>query len=86
MAHERLSDVNLAQASTFNPKPASPKRAVVYVLGVLAAAFAAFGVTMATEFFDDSFQVPEQVEGYLGLSVVLSIPNSRQETLLMSGN
>ena len=78
MATEQLSDVNVVQAATLNPKPASPKKAIILVLGFLAAAFSAFAVTMIAEFIDDTFQLAEQVEAVLELPVILSVPDFRQ--------
>jgi uncharacterized protein involved in exopolysaccharide biosynthesis len=76
----RISNVNVAQAPTFVSKPVSPKMATVLLLGFLAAVFASLSLTLISEYFDDSFQTPEQVERVLDLPVVMTVPESRRNT------
>jgi uncharacterized protein involved in exopolysaccharide biosynthesis len=77
----RISNVSVAQAPTFSPQNAGPTKSMFIVLGTFLAVFGAFVVTLASEYFDDTFRSPEQVEESLRLPVVLSIPSSRTEVM-----
>ncbi|MBC8350505.1 MAG: GumC family protein [Planctomycetes bacterium] len=81
MDKKHISDVNIAQAATFNPKHISPKKSILLGLGFIAAMCSAIGIVMLSEYFDDSFQSPEQIESMLEVPVVLSVPNAKTETL-----
>ncbi|MCA9143989.1 MAG: GumC family protein [Planctomycetaceae bacterium] len=73
----RISNVNISQYPTFRPKPAGLSDAVILILGVCAAVFAALVATLVSEYFDDTFQIPEDLEATLNVPVVLSVPRSR---------
>jgi uncharacterized protein involved in exopolysaccharide biosynthesis len=77
----RISNVSIAQAPTFSPRNAAPKKAMFIVLGAFLAGFGALLVTLASEYFDDTFRRPEQIEEALRLPVLLSIPRSRAEVM-----
>ncbi len=79
-----ISNVNVAQAPTYSPKSAGPAKSMFLVLGIATAMFGAFVVTMAAEYFDDTFHMPEQIEQALQLPVVLTVPNDRSEVLLLN--
>ncbi len=74
---ERISNVNIAQYPTYRPKAAGLDDLVIVLLGVVAAVFAALVATLVSEYFDDTFQVPEDLEASLQVPVVLSVPRSR---------
>ncbi|MFV1967310.1 MAG: GumC family protein [Pirellulaceae bacterium] len=74
---ERISNVNVAQAPTFVSKPVSPDKAMVLVVGMVGGLFLAISMTLVSEYFDDSFQTPDQVERVLDLPVVMTIRESR---------
>jgi len=76
---ERISNVNIAQSPTYRPQAAGMSDAVVLVLGVFAAVFAALIVTLVSEYFDDTFQVPEELEATLHVPVVLSVARSNSQ-------
>lgn len=77
-----ISNVNIAQAPTYSPKHAGPTKSMFGLLGIVAALFAGFVVTMAAEYFDDTFHMPEQIEQTLQLPVVLSIPSAPSEVAM----
>jgi uncharacterized protein involved in exopolysaccharide biosynthesis len=69
-----ISNVNLAQAATFEPQPVSPKRGLLLALAVLLAASAAVATALVAEYLDGSLKSAEEVEGLLNLPVLLSVP------------
>jgi len=79
---ERISNVNVAQSPSLVSKPVSPDKALVLVLGMFGALFSAMSITLASEYFDDSFQAPEQVERVLKLPVVMTVPEARRHALI----
>lgn len=84
LENDRISNVNIAQAPTLNPKPVSPQRMLIMVLGVIVGSFAGLAVTFVSEYFDDCFQTPDELERTLGLPVVLCVPQSYSEASLAS--
>ena len=81
---DRISNVNIAQAPTHNAKPVGPQRALILTLGVIIASCFGLGITFVSEYFDDSFQTPGEIEQLLGLPVVLCVPNNDRESSLAS--
>ena len=84
LENDRISNVNIAQAPTHNPMPVSPQRTLILALGVIVANGLGLGATFVGEYFDDSFQTPEEIEQVLGLPVVLCVPKNCSETSLAS--
>ena len=76
LAAQQSSNIEVAQVPSLIAKPTSPKTALIVVLGLVTGLFAAVGVACLTEYFDDSFQSPADVERVLNVPVVLSIPSS----------
>lgn len=76
LAAQQSSNIEIAQTPSLIAKPVSPKAALIIVLGSLAGMFGAVGVACLTEYFDDSFQSPADVERVLNVPVVLSLPSS----------
>lgn len=76
LAIQHSSNIEIAQTPSLIAKPTSPKRGLIIMLGVFAGLFSAAGVACLTEYFDDSFQSPADVERVLNVPVVLSLPSS----------
>ena len=55
-------------------KPSSPNVKKVTLIGFLAGFVAAAGLILLNDLLNDSIQTPDDVEKYLGLSVLGSIP------------
>ncbi|HEV7223969.1 MAG TPA: GNVR domain-containing protein [Pirellulales bacterium] len=70
----RISNVNVLQPATYQPKPVRPRKLLNLALGLLIGAFGAAGLALAAEGLDHSFQNPEDVEGRLELMTLASIP------------
>lgn len=78
----------MANAQVFNwatppDRPAFPNKVMVIPLGVITGLVLAFSLACIREIFDHTFKTPEQVERYLGLPVIGSIPENKQ---LAGGN
>lgn len=73
---EKVSNIKVEQPASYVPKPVSPKKSLVLLLGLLAGAFGGLGLATTCEFLDHSYKTPEQVESSLNLPVLLSIPDS----------
>ena len=78
LGRERISNVKVAQPATLVGKPDSPKKALILVLGVLAAAFGAIGLAFVCEALDQTLRTTDQVEAQLGLPVLLSLPRRKK--------
>ncbi len=52
LENERISNVNVVQAPTFNRKPVSPRKSLVLIAGFLVAVAVAFAIAFIKEFFD----------------------------------
>jgi uncharacterized protein involved in exopolysaccharide biosynthesis len=71
---ERISNVNVLQPATYQPKPVRPHKLLNLALGLLIGVFGAAGLALAAEGLDHSFQSPEDVERQLDLMTLASIP------------
>lgn len=76
LAAQQSSNIEIAQTPSLIAKPISPKSTLIVFLGVIAGLLAAVSVACLTEYFDDSFQSPVDVERVLNVPVVLSLPSS----------
>jgi len=76
LAAQQSSNIEIAQTPSLIAKPTSPKPVLIIALGLIAGVLAAFSVAFLTEYFDDSFQSPSDVERVLNVPVVLSLPSS----------
>lgn len=70
--------VNLFERGTQNPEPSNTYSPAVYVLVAAAAAAAVYLVLLAVYLLDDSIKTSEDIEKYLGLSVLGEIPDMRE--------
>ena len=82
LATGRISNVNVVQPATLIAKPASPRVAIVMVLGFVASVMGSVLLAFAAEFFDPSMKTSEQIEQELGIPVLLSVPRGRSNQLL----
>jgi uncharacterized protein involved in exopolysaccharide biosynthesis len=71
---ERISNINVLQPATYQPKPVRPHKLLNLALGLLIGVFGAAGLALAAEGLDHSFQSPEDVERQLDLMTLASIP------------
>lgn len=75
-----FKQVNLYEYGIIDNKPSNRIRISEYVLaGFFAAAFT-FLIFVLLRFFDDSIQNNEDIEKYLGISILGDIPNASEKT------
>lgn len=71
-----INQVNKVDAGTFKETPANPMIGVMCYVGALAAALLVYAIYLVIFMFDDKVSTPDDVEKYLGLSVLGLIPNA----------
>jgi len=71
---EQVTNLKIVQPASFVAEPVSPKKSIIFLLGLFVATFGGLSVALVCELLDYSFQTPEQVETSLNLPVLLSIP------------
>jgi len=85
LRQDRISNVNIAQAASFAPKPVSPNKPLIAILGLVVAGCGAIAIALLSEYFDHSFQSPDQLESQLDLPALASIPQFPQRHFTLSG-
>lgn len=71
-----INQVSQVDQGTFKETPSNPMIGVMCYVGALAAAVVVYGVYLVIFMFDDKIGSPDDVEKYLGLSVLGLIPNA----------
>lgn len=71
---ERLIGVSIITRAYPPEEPYFPKKKVVIPLGLVVGLLLGISLGFVKEFFDHTFKTPEDVERYLGLPVIGSIP------------
>jgi uncharacterized protein involved in exopolysaccharide biosynthesis len=74
MDAEKIANVSLLEPAHTPLKPVSPKVFLNMVLAVLLGGVGAFALAYLSEYLDASLEKPEDVENYLQLPVLASIP------------
>ena len=77
MDTEKITNVSLIESAKTSLEPVSPKVGLNLLLSVLLGAFGGFGLAFFRESLDDSIETIEDVEDYLHLPVLTSIPYSK---------
>ena len=73
---KRIVNVALAEAATAPAFPSSRNRALYLALGVALACLTSLGLAFGADYLDPSFRTPDEVEGYLCVPVLASIPKT----------
>jgi capsular polysaccharide biosynthesis protein len=68
--------VNVFEHGIFNSEPSNARSLMIYILVAMVAAIAVYGVFLVMYILDDSIWTDEEVERYLGLSVIGDIPDA----------
>ena len=68
------SDISILSRAFPSDGPVFPKKTVVIPLGLLVGFITGFSLGFLRQYFDHTFKKPSDVENYLGLPVVFSIP------------
>lgn len=71
-----FQQVNLYEYGTLNTEPCNTTRLIVYLLSGIAAAILSYSVFLVAFLLDDCIRTDEDVERYLGLSILGDIPDA----------
>lgn len=74
LGNNKISNISIVQPASYSLRPIRPRIKMNLILGFVASVFAAVGVALAAEYFDDSLKSPEDVEQALGLPALSAIP------------
>ncbi|KPL19456.1 MAG: hypothetical protein AMJ92_03250 [candidate division Zixibacteria bacterium SM23_81] len=75
----RIVNVSVISPATLPLKPVKPQRKLLIFSGFLIGLVGGFGLAFALEYLDHSLRTSEDVEHYLGLPVLASIPDMKQD-------
>lgn len=75
LGREQISNVKIAQPATLVHKPASPKKALLLLGGLVLAVVGSVGTACVAENLDQTLCTTDQVESQLGLPVLASLPH-----------
>jgi capsular exopolysaccharide synthesis family protein len=70
----KISNISLVQPATYPVKPIRPRTLLNLALGLFLGAFGGLGVAFLSENLDHSFKAPDDVDKYLDLPVLVTIP------------
>jgi uncharacterized protein involved in exopolysaccharide biosynthesis len=74
MDTEKIANLSVIQPAQVPLKPVSPKVLLNILLGIFLGGFGGLGLAFFSEYLDDSLEKPEDVENYLEVPVLASIP------------
>jgi uncharacterized protein involved in exopolysaccharide biosynthesis len=77
----RISSINIIQPATLELKPVSPRRLLIACLGLVIGVVGAVVLPLLVETWDLRLRHPQDVESYLGVPVLASVPRFRPEQL-----
>jgi len=81
---QRIVNVAIAEKATIPYEPSGPPRLLLLLLGGLFAALVSVGLACVADYLDPSFRTPDEVEAFLGLPVLASIPRREASAELIS--
>ena len=81
----RMSNINVVQPASFNPRPDSPQKALLLVFGLAFAVAPSVGVSALRELLDHSLKTPEEIERKLDLPTLVAIPRISEGSFILSG-
>ncbi len=79
---EKIANVKVINTPTAAIEPVRPKKLIVIGLSMIVAALVSISCAMISEYFDHSIRTTEDVEKYLDLRTLASIPETRRCTIL----
>jgi uncharacterized protein involved in exopolysaccharide biosynthesis len=81
---QRILNVAIAEKATVPFEPSGPSRLSLLMIGALFAALVSVGLACAADYLDPSFRTPDEVEAFLGVPVLASIPRRHASAELIS--
>ena len=82
---QRMSNISVAQAANFEPRPVYPRTMLSLLLGLLRGRWAAWCCRWRLEQFDGSVRTPEDIEKGLNLPTLAVIPRLSAKQLVVNG-
>lgn len=82
---EQISNINLVERATYNPKPVSPNKLLNLVLGLAMGLGGGLALVLLSEYLDNSLRTPEDVETRLGIPSLVTIPRASRKQLTLNG-
>jgi len=73
----RLANVSVISPATMPRKPVKPQKGLLLFVGCLIGIIGGFGLAFVLEYMDHSLRTSEDVEHYLNLPVLASIPDTK---------
>jgi capsular exopolysaccharide synthesis family protein len=70
----KISNISIVQPATYPVKPIRPRKALNLALGLFLGAFGGLAIAFLSEHLDHSFKAPDDVDKYLDLPVLMTIP------------
>ena len=72
----RIINAAVAEAATVPAFPSSPNWSLNIILGLILAFVLSLGMAFTAEYLDATFRTPDEVEEYLGVTVIASVPRA----------
>lgn len=79
MAREELVNTSVAEPPSVLPDPVGPSAKTLLLLGMFLATFGGAGIVFLLDFIDHRIDTPEQLEHFLGLEHLASVPEGETE-------
>jgi uncharacterized protein involved in exopolysaccharide biosynthesis len=76
MDRQRIFNVSIAEAATVPAVPTGPGGLLTVALAALLASLVSASLALAVDYTDRSFRTPEEVERFLGVPVLASLPQA----------
>ena len=73
------NNVSILDHATVPPYPISPRKKLNLMIGAMAGLFLGLAAAFFLDYLDNTFRTPDDIEKYLGLSVLGVIPKMRDE-------
>ena len=86
LQEDHISNLNVVQQASFEPRPASPNRKIVIALAIVIALLGSIGVVIVSEQTDGSLRSADDVQRQLDLPVFVSLPRTVRHPFAASQN
>ena len=80
--NQKLSNVKILQPATYPVRPIATRKMRNFVMGIFIGFFGGLGLAMVSEYFDHSVKRQEDIEQFLNLRTLVSIPEQPQKKFI----